>query len=358
MRRRFNCAPSWATKIRVISFALLLGNMLFNPAVAQTLYDNYQVPKTSFGHPDLGGFWTNVSLTPLSRPRDLGDRLVYTEQEVAELEGRVDVEEAEANQRTDPDAPAEFRHESTVVRAEFQAAGGAVGGYNRFWLNPGDSVMRVAGEPRTSLLTTPDGRIPPRKDGAAPARRFSRRPPGTGAYDSYEVRSLGERCIIGFGRNAGPPMFANGFYNNNYQFVQGPEHVMILVEMNHDARIIRLNSKHREDDVRPWFGDSIGWWEGDTLVVETTHIPPTLAYYGSWENLTVTERFTRVADERLHYAFTINDPSLWDQPWGGEYEFSRLDGQIYEYACHEGNYALEGILKGARIQEQEAQATE
>ena len=141
-------------------------------------------------------------------------------------------------------------------------------------------------------------------------------------------------------------MFANDFYNNNYQIVQSPNSIMILVEMVHDARIIRLNSEHRTDGVRPWFGDSIGWWEGNTLVVETTNIPPRQQYYGSWENLKVTERFTRVADERLHYAFTIDDPTMWDKPWGGEYEFSTLEEQIYEYACHEGNYALPGILKG------------
>lgn len=335
---------------------LLLGSAavfcgaLFAISAAQAVAKDYKAPRTGFGQPDLGGFWTNVSLTPFTRPRDLGDRLIYTEEEVKTLEGRVKIEEAEASQRTDPDAPAEFRHEATVVRPEFQAAGGAVGGYNRFWLDPGSKIMRVDGKPRTSILTTADGQIPRRKDNATFRRGFGRR--RGGAYDSYEMRSLGERCIISFGRNGGPPMLANGFYNNNYHFVQTADYVMILVEMNHDARIIRLNDKHRADDVRPWFGDSIGRWEGDTLVVETTNIPQAQSFYGSWKNLKVTERFTRVADDRMHYQFTIDDPTIWDSPWGGEYEFSPLDGVIYEYACHEGNYALPGILQGARMEEE------
>jgi hypothetical protein len=127
-----------------------------------------------------------------------------------------------------------------------------------------------------------------------------------------------------------------------------------MVEMVHDTRIVRLNSTHRTDGVRPWMGDSIGHWEGDTLVVETTNIPRRQSYRGSWENLKVTERFTRVGKNRIHYQFTLDDPSTWEKPWGGEYEFSPLKGVIYEYACHEGNYALPGILSGARYEEAEA----
>jgi hypothetical protein len=211
----------------------------------------------------------------------------------------------------------------------------------------GLSVSTDGGATFTNF-TTANGLAPPRKpQPAAPAAARG----GGDSYDSYEARSLGERCIIGFGRNAGPPMFPNGFYNNNYHIVQSPDAVMIEVEMNHDARIIRLNSKHRTDNVRPYFGDAIGWWEGDTLVVETTHIPRSQAFMGSWENLKVTERFTRVADDRLHYRFSVEDPTVWNEAWGGEYEFSPLNGQIYEYACHEGNYSLPGILMGARVQE-------
>jgi hypothetical protein len=317
------------------------------PAAAQSPASAGEETDARAAQPDISGYWTNVSLTPFTRPRDLGDRLVYTEEEVAALESRVEVEVAEASRPTDPSAPAEFRHETTVTRPEFAAAGGAVGGYNRFWLDPGSRVMRVNGEPRTSILTTPDGQVPTRKADAPPPRRGR----GGAAGPSYETRALGERCIISFGRNGGPPMLANGFYNNNYQIVQSPDHVMILVEMNHDARIIRLNAEHRADDVRPWFGDSIGWWEGDTLVVETTNIPEAQALAGSWEGLKVTERFTPAGEDRLHYQFTVEDPAVWEAPWGGEYEFSRLDGVIYEYACHEGNYALPGILRGALLEE-------
>ncbi len=148
-------------------------------------------------------------------------------------------------------------------------------------------------------------------------------------------------------------MFANGFYNNNYQIVQTPDHVIINVEMNHDSRIIRLNAKHRTDDVRPYFGDAIGWWEGDTLVVETTNIPQSQAFMGSWKNLKVTEKFKRVAEDRLLLLSSRSKiRTMWDAAWGGEYEFHPLETQrLYEYACHEGNYALHGILSGARVEE-------
>ena len=180
---------------------------------------------------------------------------------------------------------------------------------------------------------------------------------GLGSFDNPENRSLGERCILGFGRNAGPPMLANGFYNNDYQIVQTPDAVAIRVEMVHDVRTIRLNAEHRTDGLRPWMGDSIGHWDGKTLVVETTNVPEAQAYHGAWKNLTVIERFTRVGPDRLLYQFTIHDPSMWDADWGGEYEFHPLKGEIYEYACHEGNYALRNILAGARAKEKEAAAT-
>ena len=151
-------------------------------------------------------------------------------------------------------------------------------------------------------------------------------------------------------------MLPNGFYNNNYNIVQGRDTVAIWVEMVHDVRTVRMgpNAKHRTDGVRPWFGDSIGKWEGETLVVETTNIPQAQAYSGSWQDLTVTERFRRVSPTRLYYSYTIHDPTAWDADWGGEYEFDHLPkGQhIYEYACHEGNYAMENMRAGARADEE------
>jgi hypothetical protein len=329
-------------------------------------YPAYTAPRLKIGQPDLQGVWSNASLTPQGRPAALKDKKSYTEEEVAKMEAQVQVEIDEGNQRTDPDAPADFVAKSSVTRPEFQAAGGAVGGYNRGWLDPGNHVMRVNGEARTSIYTTPTGQPPARKAGATTAAAqpasfvslLGASPvPRGGAFDNMESRGAGERCIISFGRNGGPPMFANGFYNNNYQISQSPDAIIINVEMNHDVRIVRLNSKHRTDDVRPYFGDSIGWWEGDTLVVETTHIPQSQAFSGSWKDLKVTERFTRVKDDRLLYKFQVEDPTRWDAAWGGEYEFHPLEVQrLYEYACHEGNYALHGIMSGARVQEANAAA--
>ncbi|MBI1199535.1 MAG: hypothetical protein GC203_16870 [Phenylobacterium sp.] len=339
--------------ILALGTALATAPLALSSAAAETkAAAAYKVPRTSFGQPDLGGYWTNATLTPLMRPAKLGDRAVFTPEEVKKMESAVDKEIADGNAPTDPNAPVDAKApQTTEIRPEFAAAGGDVGGYNRGWLDPGNTVMRVHGEPRTSLITTPNGMPPKRKAGAPPAGGFRG---GLGSFDSYETRSLGERCIMGFGRNAGPPMFPNGFYNNDYEIVQTPDAVMINVEMVHDVRIIRLNAKHRTDDVRPWMGDSIGWWDGDTLVVETTHIPQAQQFFGSWKNLKVTERFTRVGKARLHYQFSVEDPTIWDAAWGGEYEFSPMQGIIYEYACHEGNYALPGMLAGARAEEAEA----
>jgi DNA-binding Lrp family transcriptional regulator len=175
------------------------------------------------------------------------------------------------------------------------------------------------------------------------------------SFSDPERRPPEERCMTAIGSPEGPPMMNTGF-NGNYQILQTPDYVAILVEMNHDVRVIRLNAEHRKDDSRPYFGDSVGHWEGDTLVVETTNIPQAQNFMGSWKHLKVTERFTRVGAQRLRYAFTVEDADTWDKPWGGEYEFGPMPGIIYEYACHEGNYALPGMLGGARRQEKEAAA--
>ncbi len=316
----------------------------------------YAPPRTASGQPDIGGYWSNATLTPMQRESKLGDRAVYTPAEVKALEGEEQFEIAAGNKPTDPNAPVNAPN-GIELKPIFAAAGGDVGGYNRGWLDPGHAVMRVGGQPRTSLITTRDGHVPPRKTAAAIAAGYGNdagegaRGP-LGSFDNPENRPLSERCIM-FGGNVGPPMLPNGFYNNDYNIVQTRDTVAIQVEMVHDTRIVHLNARHRDDDVRPWFGDSIGHWEGDTLVVETTHIPQKQAFQGAWKDLTITERFTRTAKDRLRYAFTVSSPSSWDQPWGGEYEFAPLHGVIYEYACNEGNYALPGILAGARAAEKE-----
>ncbi|MCA3712490.1 MAG: hypothetical protein IM664_10710 [Phenylobacterium sp.] len=317
----------------------------------------FKAPRNMYGQPDLSGNWSNASLTPETRAPALGARATFSEEEVRQMEAQAVSEVEQGNQSIDPDqgAPKVGGEIKAGIRPEYAAAGGAVGGYDRGWLEPGSTVMRVRGEPRTSFLTTPDGQPPKRRADAPPPTRFNAEMFRRSA-DNPETRALGERCILSFGRNAGPPMFPNGFYNNNYKIVQGPDTVAILVEMVHDVRLIRLNGTHRTDGVRPWMGDSVGRWDGETLVVETINIPMQQAYRGSWRNLKVTERFTRVARDRVHYGFQVEDPTVWDAPWGGEYEFSALNGEIYEYACHEGNYALPGILAGARAEEAEAAA--
>jgi hypothetical protein len=220
--------------------------------------------------------------------------------------------------------------------------------------------MRVAGQARTSFITFPaNGRIPARVPGAPdPGRRFgggegSRDAARPGQNDNPEGRSLGERCIMSFGQSSGPIMQPQ-LYNNDYQIVQSKDSVGIWVEMVHDVKIVRLNVPHRTDGVRPWMGDSVGHYEGPTLVVETTNFPQAQALQGSWQNLKVTEKFTRVAADRVLYQFKVEDPTVWTQPWGGEYEFGKAKGLVYEYACHEGNYGLEGILAGARDEERMA----
>jgi hypothetical protein len=331
---------------------------------------DYRPPANIFGQPDLSGNWTNATLTPLTRPAEYGDRAVMTPAEARKISDFAKNQVDAGNRPTDPNLGATVGNE--------KATGNLVGGYNRGWLDPGNSAMYVNGQPRTSILTTPDGQIPPRK--GQTARNTARRQSSVTAFavdefggafipreaeggeggpagkaDNPEDRTLADRCLSSFGRNAVPPMLSNGFYNNNYTFIQNKDEVVIVQELVHDVRHIRLNNRqHLPDNIRPWLGDSVGWYEGDTLVVETTNIPQIQAYVGAWKTLKVTERFKRVANDRVRYSFQVDDPSMWDKPWGGEYEFIAQPGQVYEYACHEGNYALEGILAGARQQEQAA----
>jgi len=314
-------------------------------------------PKNAWGQPDLSGYWANATLTPLTRSRNITDKPRLTAAEAHQLEGVFTKALEDADKPTDPNESTQAvqnqfsKSELLKLRPDFAAAGGDVGGYNVAWIDPGTHVMEVNGEYRTSILTTPDGQIPPRKDGKRGGFFGGY---GRDSYDSYETRSIGERCIMGFGRNAGPPMLANGYYNNDYYIIQTGDTVAIQVELIHDTRIVRLNGTHRTDGVRPWMGDSIGHYEGNTLVIETTNIPERESLMGSWKNLKVTERLTRVSPTRINYQFTVEDPDTWAQPWGGEYDFYPMKGIIYEYACHEGNYALPSILAGARRAEKEA----
>jgi hypothetical protein len=332
------------------------------PVLGPKIEAGFKPPRFN-GHPDFTGVWNNETLTGIERSPAFGSRLVLTDAETKVIEGANDNLLARANAPTKAGSTVQdIEHLDTCSGGRSAAA--QVCNYDAAWTAPGERVMRVNGQPRTSLLTTPDGRYPKgkRQESAADRRRRALAAAGEGGAsaaernrgpqnDNPETRGLAERCII---VRSDPPMF-DGLYNNNHFFQMSKDSVAIVTEMIHDARIIRLNSTHRTDGVRPWFGDAIGWWEGDTLVVETTNMPEAQAYRGSWQNLKVTERFTMVSPTRMNYRFEIADPTMWDKPWGGEYEFVRGE-RMFEYACHEGNYGLEDILAGARAEDAQAAA--
>ena len=301
----------------------------------------WKAPRTLDGQPDLQGNWTNATITPFTREAKYGDRLVMTAEEARALETAEAEGNAKADAPTDPklkiqDLPTDCGRGFTGVNC----------GYNSFWVDPGTKIMAINGEKRTSLLTTPNGKVPPRKSDAPQMAQRAR----AGMNDGPEMRSLGERCLMSFGSSAGPPMIPL-LYNNNYQIVQTKDSVVILVEMVHDARVVRLNAQHKPDSIRQWMGDSIGHWEGDTLVVETINLRPEQRFSGATDKVKFTEKFTRVAANQISYQFAIEDPSVWEKPWGGEVALNKSNDNIYEYACHEGNYALPGILAGAREEE-------
>jgi hypothetical protein len=321
---------------------------------AEALADkHYVAPRNGYGQPDLEGNWTNVSITPLERARQFGNNLNLTAEQAATLEGAAIDHYIEGNAPTDPNAPA-----TDTTRKHCQGAGGLDCGYNSAWKDSATTLARIDGQPHSSFITsTPDGRIPAyRADYTGPRSRVVREEGegaatgGRGLADNPEDRGLGERCLTAFGNSGGPVMLPV-LYNNNYAFAQSRDSVAIVVEMVHDVRMIHLGAAHRSDGVRPWFGDSIGHYEGNTLVVETTNYPKAQAFRGAWKDLKVTERFTRKGPHRMLYQFTVADPTVWELPWSGEYEFTSSKGQLYEYACHEGNYGLEGILAGARAEE-------
>jgi hypothetical protein len=305
----------------------------------------WTMPRALDGKPDLQGIWSNATITPLERPPSV-KHLVLSEEEAARMEKATTDRREERNQPSDPNRPAPPKGGDGST-----GAAGNVGGYNNFWLDPGERVARVDGMPRSSLLIDPpNGRIPPltaeaRARGQARMKLIA----GRGQYDHPEFRPLAERCLLSFGPTT--PLVPNYFYNNNIQIVQTPDHVMILMEMVHDARIVRLGGTHLPTHIRPWMGDSIGHWEGDTLVVDTTNFPPPQQFRGSSQNLHVIERFRRVDATTINYRFTVEDPTTFTAPFTGEIPFRAMDELIYEYACHEGNYALSNVLSGARNEE-------
>jgi len=339
--------------MRIRSFGIALASciastvLLASTALAAEPAKGWKPPRTSHGYPDLQGFWTNATITPLEREARFGDRLTISEEEALAIEKENADFREEQNKPTDP--------KLGILDLPKDCGGGFTGvncGYNHFWVDPGNQLISIDGERRTSIIVEPrNGRVPPLKPEARARlqQRFAAFR-SAGSADGPEIRPLGERCILSFGSSAGPPMLPL-LYNNNYQIVQTKDEVLIHVEMVHDARIVRLNSQHRPASMRFWMGDSIGWYEGDTLVIETTNFRAEQNFRGAAENLKVTERLTRISPTQIFYRFTIEDPTTFEQPWSGELVFNASNQPIYEYACHEGNYALPGILAGAREEE-------
>ncbi len=319
-----------------MSSKLKLG-LLLMVLVGQAAAGEYTTPTNVHGDPDLQGLWTSATITSLQRPERFKE-LVISPEQAAQWE---------------KSSGASFEAIDDV--SEGSDAGG-VGGYNTFWMDPGTRALRVNGEVRTSILVHPeDGQLPMRLGARAKLGRFFYRIQA--AFEGPEQRPLGERCIVGFGSTGGPPMLPV-LYNNNYQIVQSKDSVMIMAEMNHDARIIRLSDTHLPDNIRPWMGDSIGHWEGDTLAVETTNFNPGQSFRAAirhqfymTQDAVVLEWFKRVNKNEIAYRFEVNDPGAYSDKWVGELTLRATQGPIYEYACHEANYAMRNILRGARLAE-------
>jgi hypothetical protein len=303
-----------------------------------TSAEEWSPPQMAWGDPDLQGTWTNATITGLERPDEV-EALVVSAEEARRIEKLV----ADLYASVDD-----------VPEGELEV-GEDVGGYNTFWMDPGKRLAAVRGEIRTSIITDPpDGKLPYSLRGRAQRlKRFWQ----LRKADDPETRLLGERCLVGFGSTGGPPMLPV-LYNNHYQVVQSPGFVVILVEMNHNARIIRLDAAHRKGPIRPWLGDSVGRFDGQTLVVETTNFHPaqsfrvslTHAVYMS-KDAKVVERFTRVGAKEILYEFAVDDLENYKQVWRGEMPLLAAEGRIYEYACHEGNYSLTNILAGERAKD-------
>ena len=287
--------------------------------------------RTPDGQPDLQGFWTNSTYTPLERPKNVSKEF-YTEQEAAEVEKKAAEEESE---QTEPGTIADVHYDFT-----------------QFGLDRSQSPH--AANLRTSMIVDPaDGRLPPlTPEGEKRAAERAAEAKRVGRWDSAQSNDLDDRCMIFAG--AGPPMLPQG-YNSNYQIVQAPGYVMILFEQDHDVRIISLDKRPPiSRDIRQWTGDSRGRWDGDTLVVETTNLNGKNPLRGSSENMRVTERFTRVDADTISYKFTVDDESTWAKPWTAELPMKKTIGPLFEHACHEGNYGLLNTLVGARAEEKRA----
>ena len=340
-----------------MSAAVVLAVLLAGPAFAQphrqaaeAKASAARAPAASQWARNFDGVWTNATLTQLERPARYPQLVVPKEQADA-------LEKTVAAGREAANAP------SDLSKGAFKDANSGAG-YNAFWIDNGDGLMRVRGEARSSFITSPaDGKMPFRdraKSHALMNKDGREYLSGKGTYEGPEDLPIRERCLIGHADSGGPVML-NALYNTNYSFFLTPGYLVMQLEMIHDVRIApifasaaKARASHKPAALKPWLGDTVAWWEGDTLVAETRNVHPvqegrTMTPVSSQG--TVTERFTRIAKDELLYQFTVDDPVHYTQAWSGEYSFKPGKGQIYEYACHEGNYAMEGILRGARLDE-------
>ncbi len=336
---------------------LIFGMALSEPVLAEK------------GIPNLSGTYDVSTLTPLNRPKEFGNNLELTPEQASKIISDNQDRVADRSKSRGPvtEAPPSGGAPPIGIGDEFRESSGAgnVGGYNDFWVDPGSDVIQVNGTFRTSIITDPpNGRMPALTESAMERlieRRRLRRPndgtawwinlEGKGPYDGPESLGVSERCLIGF--TGATPTFPS-LYNNYKRIVQTDNHIMILIEMVHDARIIRLNSEHLPATQTSWLGDSVGWWEGQTLVVDTINFElNSRQARGGSNQLHVIERFTKLSNGDLHYGFTVEDPTVWTNSWSGEYTWRATNEKVYEYACHEGNYSMGGILRGARLLEKD-----
>jgi hypothetical protein len=306
---------------------LLESSVVLVLAAASVSAQSAAAPKTSATaraaerHPDLSGIWSYATRTPFERPAVFAGKATISDEEARKWEAREN-ERWEEGSKIDGGRPVTIQ-------------GGA---YNVLFYDNGNEMTRIGGQKRTSMVVDPpDGRVPALLPEARD--RVARRR----AIIPGDVKSLSNdtRCLVG---NTPSIPIVPALYNNNIEIVQSDDAILIEVEMVHDARIVHMNAQHQPPSARQWFGDSIGHWEGDTLVVETTNFDDHTHYRGSTTNLKVTERFTRVSDKAIEYRATMEDPSTWTKPWSIELAFNAIPGPLYEYACHEGNYAILGIL--------------
>lgn len=291
------------------------------------------IPRLADGKPDMQGYWTNQTFTPLERPAELKDKALFTPEEAAAWakRGLDNVLDQPRGEQVKRDADIHYD----------------------------DAIWLLEGYPKGAMLRTsiisdpPNGRIPPlSEEGQKRAQERAAARKLVGQFDSAQARGLSERCI--YWAHEGPPLLPTG-YNSNLQIVQAPQNFVVIPEMMPVARVVPLDGRPKVGAaIRAYRGDSRGRWDGDTMVVETTNYSEKTAWRGASEHMKVTERFTMIAPDTIRYQFTVEDPSTWTQPWSGEYEMTRIKGPLFEYACHEGNYGLPSILKGARLAEEAA----